>query len=205
MCNELAKNFIDSIEKFDDKTYLLSIIIYNIAPVIAKYKPSYLIIFHDKGRRNLYEAWEKYKNFIKKELKMEFYQLKKANYNTAVLFYNEDDLSSVLKQERHVEFLSTYGYPKDMSLEKSLERLKERYEKECPHEIGIFLGYPIDDVIDFINSSGKDALTFGYWKVYNNKDEAISTFKKYDEVKEKVMKLIMHGVEPLNIINDMLI
>ncbi|QGU94276.1 DUF3793 family protein [Clostridium bovifaecis] len=204
MCKELVKDFISSIDKFDDKTYILSIIIYNAAPAIAGYKPSYLIIFHDKGKRNLYQAWEDYKNFIKKELRIEFYELKKANNSTAVLFYNKDQLSEVLNQDKHSEFLKAYGYIKGMSLQQSLRTLKDRYKKVCPHEIGIFLGYPIDDVIEFIEFPEKKALTFGYWKVYHNVLDAVNTFKKYDEIKEKVMKLIMQGVEPLYIMNNML-
>ena len=37
-----------------------------------------------------------------------------------------------------------------------------------PHEIGVFLGYPLDDVKGFIKNEGKKYLMIGYWKVYSD-------------------------------------
>ena len=33
-----------------------------------------------------------------------------------------------------------------------------------------------------------------YWKVYNNYDKAIKIFKKYDEVRNKIIDDIMKGI-----------
>lgn len=50
---------------------------------------------------------------------------------------------------------------------------------EFPHEIGLFLGYPPEDVSGFIeNRPGSCKLT-GIWKVYGNAEEASRTFEKY--------------------------
>ncbi|MGY0374567.1 DUF3793 family protein [Clostridium sp. JNZ J1-5] len=203
MCNELAENFISLIDKFDDKDYLLSIIAYNAAPAIAKFKPSYLIIFHNKGKRKLYDFWEEYKDIVKEELNISFYELKSADCSTAVLFYNENQLFNILSQDNHIKFLEKYGYKREMSVKESLSILKERYKITCPHEMGLFLGYPIEDVIEFIEHPNRAALMFGYWKVYHNMESASNTFRKYDEIKMKVIDLIMNGVEPRIIMNNM--
>lgn len=202
MRNELAICFLNMIDEFDDKNYILSIIIYHTAPVITKCKPSYLLIFHNKGKRNLYEMWEKNKQFIEKETNLKFFELKNEKDSIAVLFYYEDKLIEVLNQDTNMAFLKKFGYAQKFSLMESLEKLKERYKDICPHEIGVFLGYPIEDVIDFVEHPNKKALAFGYWKVYHNEQKAKNVFRLYDSVKEKLMKLIIDGAEPLDIINN---
>ena len=65
------------------------------------------------------------------------------------------------------------GY-KDFSLEYVLPRFRKRYEahmngeQQFPHEMGLLLGYPIEDVVGFMEHSGKEYLYSGYWKVYEN-------------------------------------
>ncbi len=41
-------------------------------------------------------------------------------------------------------------------------------EEDFPHEIGVFLGYPLADVIGFIQNRGKNFTACGYWKVYTD-------------------------------------
>lgn len=194
-------NFFHIIDEFDDKSYLLSFIAYNAAPAIAKQKASYLMIFHEKGKRNLYNLWEKYKKDVKKEVSMSFYELKKLCSSTAVLFYNEEEIKNILSQYRYDKFLKELGYSTKMSVEESLLLLKKRYETVCPHEIGVFLGYPMEEVREFIKNPDKQCLMFGYWKVYHDIDYAKKIFRRYDKCKEKVARLILQGVEPGIIIN----
>ena len=50
---------------------------------------------------------------------------------------------------------------------------------EFPHEIGYFLGYPCDDVYEFIAQCGENYKIFGAWKVYTNVEQALATFDAY--------------------------
>ena len=50
---------------------------------------------------------------------------------------------------------------------------------EFPHEIGYFLGYPYDDVYEFIAQRGENYKIFGAWKVYANVEQALATFDAY--------------------------
>ena len=56
-------------------------------------------------------------------------------------------------------------------------------DKDCtcefPHEIGYFLGYPYDDVHEFIVQHGENYKVFGAWKVYSNVEQALTTFESY--------------------------
>lgn len=50
---------------------------------------------------------------------------------------------------------------------------------EFPHEIGYFLGYPYEDVHQFIVQHGENYKVFGAWKVYMNVEQALTTFDSY--------------------------
>ena len=74
-------------------------------------------------------------------------------------------------------FLARFGYAYN-SAEKALEQLKCRMNGEFPHEIGVFLGYPLCDVCGFLQDPGGCVLC-GAWKVYENADEAARTFERF--------------------------
>lgn len=42
-------------------------------------------------------------------------------------------------------------------------------EREFPHEIGVFLGYPLEDVVGFIRNRGRNYTCCGYWKAYGDR------------------------------------
>ena len=58
-----------------------------------------------------------------------------------------------------------------------MERLREN--REFPHEIGLFLGYPPEDVRGFIENRAETAKCTGYWKVYGDEEEVKRLFGKY--------------------------
>ncbi len=77
--------------------------------------------------------------------------------------------------------LTSLGYDTS-SVERSLDRLEERMmEDDFPHEIGIFLGYPLDDVKSFVENRGENFILSGVWKVYHNPEKAKRTFRLYSE------------------------
>jgi hypothetical protein len=89
------------------------------------------------------------------------------------------------------DFLYKYGYGRGASQIEHLDHLKRRFKGGCPHEIGVFLGIPLDDVKGFIENAGEDYLMCGYWKVYNNVRRAEAYFKIYDRARiEAISSLI---------------
>ena len=77
-----------------------------------------------------------------------------------------------------------------------------QYNKDFPHEIGIFLGYPLMDIYGFINNYGKNSLYTGYWKVYHNKKEAIKTFESYNRCRDFYTSTFLNGKGILEIMDD---
>ena len=76
------------------------------------------------------------------------------------------------------QFLQGCGY-RDFSAEGALAHLARRIAEnggEFPHEIGLFLGYPLGDVQGFITHRGQNCKCTGCWKVYCNEQEAQKQF-----------------------------
>ncbi|MDW8802395.1 DUF3793 family protein [Clostridium sp. A1-XYC3] len=194
-------SFVNIVNNYNDIEYLFSTIVCSTSPTLAKEKVSSLLTFSNDNR-NLQNTWEEYKEQIKDILEVKFFELKKNEKNTIVLFYNEEELRNTIREEKNMKFLSRFGYSKEMNLEEYLCLLSKRFENQCPHEIGIFLGYPIEDVIVFTECPNKKCKMAGYWKVYHNLEEAKSIFKKYDEIKHNIIRMIIRGTKPVEILGS---
>ena len=123
-------------------------------------------------------------------------QLCKCRERTLVYIYNEKMLAAWLKMPDVSEFLAEYGYTDDMDIDRKLDVLTSRMIcGSFPHEIGAFLGYPVEDIRGFISNSGKNCLLCGYWKVYENAEKAQQTFNKYDRCREILFDRLKTGLE----------
>jgi hypothetical protein len=81
--------------------------------------------------------------------------------------------------------LAGMGYPSRPSLSLFLAHLQKQFEgRRCPHEVGLFLGYPPDDVFGFIKNRGAGFKLCGPWKVYGDVERAKSHFREYERCRE---------------------
>lgn len=78
------------------------------------------------------------------------------------------------------KFLKGFGYS-CFDAESLLNFFKVRMTHSVcfPHEVGVFLGYPLDDVKDFIAYGGKNYKIIGCWKVYNDVPNSMHIFEVY--------------------------
>lgn len=109
--------------------------------------------------------------------------LRSCGDRALMLVYSEKLLGKRLGDDNVRSVLAEYGYPEKNSLEECLDRLSMRIcESEIfPHEIGIFLGYPVEDVVGFIENKGENFKLCGAWKVYGSVENAKRTFSNYDK------------------------
>lgn len=112
--------------------------------------------------------------------------------------YRPSELEACLRAAEVKDFLKDYGYPEG-NISKMLERLSRRIRMygdgriDFPHEIGVFLGYPLKDVKGFIENEGKNFVYLGYWKVYHDVQGAIRLFKRYDQERETAVREVVLG------------
>lgn len=187
--------FYNKLESMNGEEYIKNFLIYSVSLVIAKVKPAATITFN-KCNEDLYNNWcLTGKEFIK-NINLKFIELRESNDSIIILIYNNDLLEKYINTEGNKEFLVSLGYSENGAVIEYLIMLKKRYEEyNCPHELGVFLGIPLDDVKDFINCNNKKCLLCGYWKVYNDCSSAKKIFKSYDEVKGYTVDSIFKGIE----------
>jgi hypothetical protein len=190
MDKRVLSDYLIALEGLSDKEYLLATIAYHVAPTIERIKPSTIITLNN-GKRKLYTLWEKYKfNFIN-YYGLNYCELSKGDDKTTLLFYDAKLLSDILSIDENIEFLKKFGYSNDMTLYEALNFLKLRFAYSFPHEIGVFLGFPLEDVKQFIEHPTKDCIFYGYWKVYTNLERAKMWFDLYDRAKLKVINNLL--------------
>lgn len=187
-------------EEDDEKKYMMTLITYSISPTISGYKPASIINISNKYK-SMYDLWCKYGEEYMSGINLKAFKIFSTDSSLILLFYNEVFLSRVLFCKDNMDFLNKFGYSSDMSLLDSLNLLKERYRSSCcPHEMGIFLGIPLPDVKDFMYGNDKKCVCCGYWKVYNDREQALYTFENYNRSKHNFIKLIRKKMEIVKVV-----
>ena len=106
--------------------------------------------------------------------------LRRRSHSALVYVFRPQRLEADLKKPGVVSFLQAYGY-KDLSIAGALQTLCTRINDtdSFPHEIGVFLGYPLGDVFGYIQNKGRNFRCCGFWKVYQNEAETEALFKRF--------------------------
>ncbi len=130
-----------------------------------------------------------------------YYKLGQFKGRTAFLLYRRKELERYFNNPMAKDVLEKVGYH-DHSFADILKSFKQRYQtymlnqgEDFPHEMGLLLGYPVEDVKGFIENDGRNSLFSGYWKVYGNVEHKKAIFKQYDSSKEKLIQLFASNVD----------
>lgn len=163
------------------------LLVTHCAPTLAGIKTGNLFNCHytDRGQLEMtVQSWNQM--FGRKGLSA---RILKAEAERALIYvYRRNCLEKDLADERVWNFLQKQGYPlvgrvgrclenTDGMLEYLAERIKGN--AEFPHEIGLFLSYPFEDVKGFIENRGQNCKCVGCWKVYTDECAAQKLFEKY--------------------------
>ena len=167
--------------------------------VLSGIKPSNLLIYNNHCE-----------GCISEELRntgTEYMKLYTGTKESVSIIFNRKKLEETLSDIENREFIKQYGY-EIFSVDEVIERLAMRYTEfkegraEFPHEMGIVLGYPLEDVSGFIENNGKNYLYSGYWKVYKNDEEKIRLFKTYKDIKKYFVEQIENGKQIYQICSE---
>ena len=108
--------------------------------------------------------------------------------------YRPGELAAAIAREDVWRFLASCGYDTP-TVPSVLAHLRRRL-RACPsfpHEIGVFLEYPLSDVLAFIRNGGRNCLCCGCWKVYSNECDALRAFARFRKCKEVYGRLFAAG------------
>ena len=127
------------------------------------------------------------------------FRLLRTTEKITYLLYRRKDLEQVIEHPKIRAFFQKEGYER-FTLGTILYTFQRRYESYMtaggmfPHEMGLLLGYPLDDVTGFIEQKGKNYLYAGYWKVYADMGEKIRLFQAFEAAKETLIQAVARGI-----------
>ena len=185
----LIRSFWDSIRGAELEEYVRGLLLCFGAPTIRCLKAASLINFQREGE-DVHSFWEAHETELLGTLGIEGLLLNEgtASRNALVMIYRRDLLARVLKDETAAAILAELDYPLQ-DMDACLEHLRNRYRVEFPHEIGLFLDYPPEDVLGFMENREAKSLASGYWKVYGNVRKARRTFRLYRRAERDAARL----------------
>lgn len=119
----------------------------------------------------------------------------------SILLYQREKLEELLDRKAVQSFLQSLavGYG-NFSLEEVLRYFTERFslykEKQAdfPHEVGVFLGYPLRDVKIYMKNPLAKAKLTGYWKVFTEVESALACFQAYDMCIQSFTLMLKSGL-----------
>ena len=108
-----------------------------------------------------------------------------------VLFINEKSMEKVLVNKRCINFLKFVGYPADYELNDYMDELVFRLQsEEFPHEIGVFLGYPLKDVLGFMGYGKNELVEVKNWRIYGDKEISYEVYNNFMRDKAIMKEMI---------------
>lgn len=170
-------------------------LVFHCGPAMTGIKPSNIMSFKYQEYLCIKDTLKNIENSLKRR-GIFFETLFTSEAYVLIMIYKESVLETCLKCEVGKKILKEQGYPNCSNAYEYIEFLKKRIKDsngEFPHEIGVFLGYPIEDIMGFIKHKGRDFKLNGYWKVYGDEKKASGMFQKYNECRKKLCNQIARG------------
>ena len=160
------------------------ILIRHAAPVLAGVKPSALISFPRERFPSLPALARRYTKALR-EKGLALSVMCRCSHHFLLFVCRPALLHSRLLEPGVREFLSRFGYSCE-SFPHTMAQLRRRLREArgFPHEVGLFLGYPLRDVLAFLGEVPASCKLCGYWKVYFDEEEARRVFACYDRCRE---------------------
>ena len=163
------------------------------APVLKKHKAANM--FHMDKAKNLFIfalIREYNEKLSRKQIQIKV--LQPANSRITIFVFQTKKLQQILKRKDVMLFLQSFGYPLPCSLQTLFAHLEQRLSMASayPHEIGVLLGYPLHDVVGFIEQ--RECLLQGHWNVYRHPRKAMQMFSLFERCSKELMCGVRHGI-----------
>lgn len=160
--------------------YINQIFIRFSSQIFCGLKPATLFnISADRFSEKALENWKK----VIQEQGLSIQVIEKISGSILIFVYDFMWLRKLIDDSFIQAYLRGKGYSNPCNTRECLNILFKRLQnaESFPHEVGVFLGYPIEDVIQFEEKQGKCCKFCGYWKSYCNPEEAKLCCEKYKQ------------------------
>ncbi len=132
-----------------------------------------------------------YRADILETLKLNYLELRVEPESSLILFFHHETMAKTLSDTKNLSLLSTLGYPAGCDMDDLLAFLRERFAVEkIPHEVGVFIGYPLKDVKGFMEKLPRTPVHRGDWTVFGDAAESLEKMSLYRKAEEFAGKIL---------------
>ena len=161
-----------------------------LGPVILGSKPAEILNLSCKDN-NKETKLNDIKSFFSNCTRLSYEIINIQDGGIRIVFINKDSLSKVLSNKKCLNFLKFVGYPSNYDLDKYINVLIDKLNtKDFPHEIGIFLGYPLKDVVGFMGYGKYKFCKTRYWRVYGDESISDNVYNQFISDRAKIKSLL---------------
>ena len=182
---------LEIVQKLDRESLEVQLLL-QCAPMIAGLKASNLLIIASENEADARR--------ILNGTKISCARLARMDKKTTMLIYHEQWVKEYLASREVSELLRVLGY-EGKGFYEVLHSVRKKYrsymkkEGEFPHELGLLLGYPAEDVKVYMDNKGRNYLCTGYWQVYADPAAKLNLFQKFELARERLIRAIFDGKE----------
>jgi len=185
-----------------------TVMIEQCSPVLAGLKPANLFRHENRDRAAFYATvagWDA--RLAPKGIRLLVLKECPHSHWYLVYLYRPAKLGAALAQPGVGAFLRREGYalPSDPASPAGCAQLLRQLagrlscDGDFPHEIGVFLGYPLGDVEGFIANQGRNFTCCGCWKSYGDPDAARRHFAQLNKCTAVYLRLFHSGTPVLKL------
>ena len=185
-----------------------TVMIEQCSPVLAGLKPANLFRHENRDRPAFYATvagWDA--RLAPKGIRLLVLKECPHSHWYLVYLYRPAKLGAALAQPGVGAFLRREGYalPSDPASPAGCAQLLRQLagrlscDGDFPHEIGVFLGYPLGDVEGFIANRGRNFTCCGCWKSYGDPDAARRHFAQLNKCTAVYLRLFHSGTPVLKL------
>jgi hypothetical protein len=170
--------------------------------VLAGVKPANLLSML-KQRHNpeydFYPAWQKYGRELLQAVGLQVEEMADRENSLLLFIYRPGALQSLLSRSNVRNFLCKAGYSDSGNTIAALARLKAGISKtDFPHEMGVFLGYPLKDVAGFMGWVDLPNSGHCLWKFYGNPERSIKLARVFRNCRLRMAKQLENVCTPFD-------
>lgn len=163
------------------------------SPTLASLKTASLFSYRYQSMEELQQTVFYWNSRMKKK-GVKITVLRTDGVRALVYIYREAYLARDFAEPGVARLLRHFGYEAG-DVDRAIDHLRKRLAgfQDFPHEIGLFLGYPVKDVIGFMVHKGSHSKYTGFWKVYGDEAEALKVFAMFDKCTRVYVSLWNQG------------
>jgi hypothetical protein len=151
----------------------------------------------------MYHLWQNFGSAILRGTNLKVLCLRSSEEGKLLLFYAPSLLKRSLQHPAATDFLQKLGYPDVSNLQNTLHELQLRFQHDTssmPHEIGLFLGYPLKDVAGFMHRDKQTCTGRRLWCFYGDPNPSLELWKRFTACRNRMAERLQSACNPLRLL-----